>query len=232
MRDSFRGLFVRFVECRKNWGKIAGFRGFRIQSTDLWRVFVFWRAAGGCEIGKERGRKVSGGRANGQMTKLPASDVSTAHSRRERRATFPAFPEEPPMSRSTKAADPTPQPSSSAEPVPDDPDEYNDRIRRTGCFEENEALQLCYYDRKDWRACSAEMQRFRECWKRHEKKSKHNGWWCCSLAWVPSQPNANLWTLGFAYIKRTDDCHHCWSWISATFWLACKSCSLSNQIAR
>ncbi|RUS15712.1 hypothetical protein BC937DRAFT_92089 [Endogone sp. FLAS-F59071] len=76
-----------------------------------------------------------------------------------------------------KAADPTPQQPSAAAPTADnsdDPDEYNDRIRRTGCFEENEALQLCYYDRKDWRACSAEMQRFRECWRRHEQKTKPN----------------------------------------------------------
>ncbi|RUP48657.1 hypothetical protein BC936DRAFT_144219 [Jimgerdemannia flammicorona] len=65
-----------------------------------------------------------------------------------------------------------------ADPIEDKPtlglaggdiDEYNDRIRRTGCFEENEALQLCFYDRKDWRACGAEMKRFRECWKKHEK---------------------------------------------------------------
>ncbi|EGD95216.1 hypothetical protein TESG_08371 [Trichophyton tonsurans CBS 112818] len=25
----------------------------------------------------------------------------------------------------------------------------------------------CYYAKRDWRACSKEMQAFRECWKRH-----------------------------------------------------------------
>ncbi|EXJ58163.1 hypothetical protein A1O7_05588 [Cladophialophora yegresii CBS 114405] len=24
----------------------------------------------------------------------------------------------------------------------------------------------CYYDKKDWRACKAEMEAFRQCWKR------------------------------------------------------------------
>ncbi|CAG8601298.1 8246_t:CDS:1, partial [Ambispora leptoticha] len=30
-------------------------------------------------------------------------------------------------------------------------DDYETRIRKTGCFRENENLQLCYADKHDWR---------------------------------------------------------------------------------
>lgn len=43
----------------------------------------------------------------------------------------------------------------------DDP--YNLRIEKTGCAQENEDLQLCFYDKRDWRLCKDEMQRFRQC---------------------------------------------------------------------
>lgn len=43
----------------------------------------------------------------------------------------------------------------------DDP--YNARIEKTGCFQENEDLQLCFFDTKDWRKCKEEMQAFRDC---------------------------------------------------------------------
>ncbi|ORX92993.1 hypothetical protein K493DRAFT_316244 [Basidiobolus meristosporus CBS 931.73] len=49
-------------------------------------------------------------------------------------------------------------------------DEYELRIKRTGCYEENEALQLCFYDTKDWRKCKDEMEKFRECWKKHQQQ--------------------------------------------------------------
>lgn len=42
-------------------------------------------------------------------------------------------------------------------------DPYNARIEKTGCFQENEDLQLCFFDTKDWRQCKKEMQAFREC---------------------------------------------------------------------
>ncbi|KAI8096522.1 uncharacterized protein BX664DRAFT_324180 [Halteromyces radiatus] len=44
-----------------------------------------------------------------------------------------------------------------------DDDPYNARIEKTGCAQENEDLQLCFYDKRDWRLCKEEMQRFRQC---------------------------------------------------------------------
>ncbi|KAI9298011.1 DUF914-domain-containing protein [Neoconidiobolus thromboides FSU 785] len=41
-------------------------------------------------------------------------------------------------------------------------DEYDLRIKRTGCFKEHEALQNCYFETgRDWRKCREEMQAFR-----------------------------------------------------------------------
>ncbi|ORY97349.1 hypothetical protein BCR43DRAFT_413689, partial [Syncephalastrum racemosum] len=45
----------------------------------------------------------------------------------------------------------------------DDP--YNARIEKTGCAQENEDLLICYADKKDWRLCAAEMQKFRKCFQ-------------------------------------------------------------------
>ncbi|KAL2162285.1 hypothetical protein VTH06DRAFT_7198 [Thermothelomyces fergusii] len=47
----------------------------------------------------------------------------------------------------------------------DEPDEWDKRIFSTGCADENAKLTDCYRDKKDWRACKDEMERFRECWK-------------------------------------------------------------------
>ncbi|GES72540.1 cytochrome oxidase assembly factor 4 [Rhizophagus clarus] len=44
-------------------------------------------------------------------------------------------------------------------------DEYNERIIKTGCAKENEELQLCFADKKDWRLCQKELNNFKECWK-------------------------------------------------------------------
>ncbi|KAI8599322.1 hypothetical protein EDD21DRAFT_280092, partial [Dissophora ornata] len=46
-------------------------------------------------------------------------------------------------------------------------DEYEKRIERTGCGAENEALQMCYAEKHDWRACKDAMTAFRDCWKRN-----------------------------------------------------------------
>lgn len=46
----------------------------------------------------------------------------------------------------------------------EDDDAYTLAIKKTGCYVENERLQLCYYDSgRDWRACKKEMDAFREC---------------------------------------------------------------------
>ncbi|KAI8329589.1 hypothetical protein BD560DRAFT_293556, partial [Blakeslea trispora] len=48
-------------------------------------------------------------------------------------------------------------------------DPYNARIEKTGCYKENEALQLCFYDKKDWRLCQEEMKAFRACFTRNSR---------------------------------------------------------------
>ncbi|KAI9308675.1 hypothetical protein BJ944DRAFT_259821 [Cunninghamella echinulata] len=47
--------------------------------------------------------------------------------------------------------------------IEEEEDPYNARIEKTGCAQENEDLQLCFYDKRDWRLCKEEMQRFRKC---------------------------------------------------------------------
>lgn len=51
-------------------------------------------------------------------------------------------------------------------------DPWDARIAKTGCFEENEKLQICRYDTGDWRLCLNEMKAFRECWERHKNNSR------------------------------------------------------------
>lgn len=47
----------------------------------------------------------------------------------------------------------------------DEPDEWDQRIIKTGCHEENLKLQLCHADTGDWRQCTQEMEAFRKCWE-------------------------------------------------------------------
>ncbi|OJK03628.1 uncharacterized protein BO66DRAFT_393764 [Aspergillus aculeatinus CBS 121060] len=47
----------------------------------------------------------------------------------------------------------------------DEPDEWEKRINRTGCADEQMTLNDCVYQKKDWRSCQKEMEAFRECWK-------------------------------------------------------------------
>ncbi|KAI9020108.1 hypothetical protein CLU79DRAFT_757233 [Phycomyces nitens] len=54
---------------------------------------------------------------------------------------------------------------------PEQDDPYNARIEKTGCAEENEILQLCFYDKKDWRLCKEEMQRFRTCFQNNQQNA-------------------------------------------------------------
>lgn len=49
----------------------------------------------------------------------------------------------------------------------DAPDEWDQRILKTGCAAENERLLLCHFDTGDWRACTLEMEAFRQCWAAH-----------------------------------------------------------------
>ncbi|KAG5981950.1 hypothetical protein E4U55_002484 [Claviceps digitariae] len=60
------------------------------------------------------------------------------------------------------------QDATTVQPIDDDePDEWDKRIFSTGCADENMKMTDCYFAKKDWRACTAEMQDFKECWKRH-----------------------------------------------------------------
>ncbi|SLM35482.1 hypothetical protein LPUS_04780 [Lasallia pustulata] len=48
----------------------------------------------------------------------------------------------------------------------DEPDEWDKRIFSTGCSAEQTNMNDCYFEKKDWRLCKQEMEKFRECWKR------------------------------------------------------------------
>ncbi|KAF4595483.1 Cytochrome oxidase assembly factor 4 [Ophiocordyceps camponoti-floridani] len=62
--------------------------------------------------------------------------------------------------------DKTPDTHAQEQPRDDEPDEWDKRIFSTGCAEENAKLTDCYFDKKDWRACTAEMESFKQCWQR------------------------------------------------------------------
>ncbi|KAJ1940938.1 hypothetical protein FBU59_003658 [Linderina macrospora] len=49
----------------------------------------------------------------------------------------------------------------------DDDDEWDKRIKRTGCFDENERLLICHADTGDWRQCTAQMLAFKQCMRRN-----------------------------------------------------------------
>ncbi|VVT48573.1 uncharacterized protein SAPINGB_P001845 [Magnusiomyces paraingens] len=54
----------------------------------------------------------------------------------------------------------------------DEPDEWDKRINKTGCAEENLALTLCHADKKDWRLCLPEMEAFKKCWAEHNNNQR------------------------------------------------------------
>jgi cytochrome c oxidase assembly factor 4 len=65
-----------------------------------------------------------------------------------------------------------PKPRSPQQNTPDDEeDPYITRIKKSGCFKEHEALQDCYYEKKDWRSCREEMIAFRACFAKHQDTS-------------------------------------------------------------
>jgi cytochrome c oxidase assembly factor 4 len=54
-----------------------------------------------------------------------------------------------------------------------DEDNWNKAIRKTGCYDENETLQLCYADNgRDWRMCKKEMEIFKKCMELYQKKQE------------------------------------------------------------
>ena len=78
-----------------------------------------------------------------------------------------------------------------------DIDEYEARIHRTGCYQENEALQMCYGREKDWRRCREELEEFKNCYRKHNTTSssengpqsmkKGNGWVFSSILIILTQ---------------------------------------------
>ncbi|KAJ4139846.1 uncharacterized protein FIESC28_04001 [Fusarium coffeatum] len=54
----------------------------------------------------------------------------------------------------------------------DEPDEWDKRIFSTGCADENAKMTDCYFEKKDWRACTAEMEAFKQCWKSHNNDER------------------------------------------------------------
>ncbi|XP_041353660.1 cytochrome c oxidase assembly factor 4 homolog, mitochondrial-like [Gigantopelta aegis] len=45
----------------------------------------------------------------------------------------------------------------------DDEDPVDSMINRTGCAELHWAVQECMAEKKDWRKCQPEVQKFRDC---------------------------------------------------------------------
>lgn len=54
----------------------------------------------------------------------------------------------------------------------EDPDAWDTRISKTGCYVENLALQLCHAETGDWRQCFNEMTLFRECWEQNGNRER------------------------------------------------------------
>jgi cytochrome c oxidase assembly factor 4 len=54
----------------------------------------------------------------------------------------------------------------------DEEDPWITRIKKSGCYDQHVALQDCYYDTKDWRACREEMNLFRVCFAAQQKKKE------------------------------------------------------------
>lgn len=54
----------------------------------------------------------------------------------------------------------------------DEPDAWDKRIDKTGCSAENSKVTDCYFEKKDWRLCKAEMEAFRECWKKQGNEQR------------------------------------------------------------
>ena len=64
-------------------------------------------------------------------------------------------------------------PASSAHgSTPEEEDPYESAIERSGCARHHHALQDCYLEHGDWRKCQREMQEFRECVDKQNKRKQ------------------------------------------------------------
>ncbi|CAD6506341.1 BgTH12-07267 [Blumeria graminis f. sp. triticale] len=50
----------------------------------------------------------------------------------------------------------------------DEPDDWDKRIISTGCAEENVKMNECFYEKRDWRVCKTELEKFKQCWMKHQ----------------------------------------------------------------
>ena len=48
-------------------------------------------------------------------------------------------------------------------------DPYDTRIKKSGCWNEHVKLQDCHFNTRDFRQCKLEMDKLKECWKRHNE---------------------------------------------------------------
>jgi cytochrome c oxidase assembly factor 4 len=52
-------------------------------------------------------------------------------------------------------------------------DDLQDRlVEKTGCKELNDAVLICFYDKKDWRACQQEVLAFKTCFEAYQARIK------------------------------------------------------------
>lgn len=106
-----------------------------------------------------------------------------------------------------------------------DDDEYDNRIQRTGCALENEALTMCYHaNGKDWRACRKEMEAFRCCFEIYQQVKQQSSsapnWFSPCLCQPWTQISCLLivsWTL---VTCNKNALQHCSleSWLENAFW--------------
>ena len=51
-------------------------------------------------------------------------------------------------------------------------DKLEAAIRKTGCSDENYAVQDCMFEHRDWRKCQSQVQAFKECIMKNNKKKQ------------------------------------------------------------
>ncbi|KAJ2041704.1 hypothetical protein H4S03_000190 [Coemansia sp. S3946] len=54
----------------------------------------------------------------------------------------------------------------------DEDDAWDKRIRKTGCFAENEQLLVCHADTNDWRQCARELAAFKKCMELNKQNER------------------------------------------------------------
>ncbi|KAJ3472164.1 hypothetical protein NLG97_g11230 [Lecanicillium saksenae] len=64
------------------------------------------------------------------------------------------------------------QPNAAAQAEGDDEPDECCKLTWMAVTEENAKMTDCYFEKKDWRACTSEMQQFKECWKRHGNEER------------------------------------------------------------